>query len=250
MFTDDDTPIDQLQAQMADQRSVLDTVLADARSVGKRVDHHDAQKLEEYFDSIRDIKTRIAKEESWRGVPVRKPSKPLAEPAPSLEGKEEIRVMYDLMATALEVDATRVITYRMPADSLMQSIGGNEPAHLVSHYSERGGSRKDLSQVRDQTHSTLLAGFFDKLKATTESDGSSIFDQTAITFGSNIRTMHSLTNYPTLIAGGGAGIEQGRHLVLENSETPLCNLWLTQLRGCGLEAESFGDSTGIIEELG
>ena len=100
----------------------LDTVLADANSVRTRINHHDKQKLEEYLDSIRDIETRISKEEKWVGVPPATPPGYLKEPGPSLEGKEEIKLIYDLMAAALQVDATRVISYRMPADTFLQSL--------------------------------------------------------------------------------------------------------------------------------
>ena len=31
--------------------------------------------------------------------------------------------------------------------------------------------------------------------------------------------------------------------------TPLCNVWLTLLKGTGIDVESHGDSTGIVKEL-
>ncbi|MEO0416602.1 MAG: hypothetical protein AAF226_16785 [Verrucomicrobiota bacterium] len=80
-------------------------------------------------------------------------------------------------------------------------------------------------------------------------DGSSLYDQTSVTFGSNINSIHHLNNCPTLITGGGAGIQHGQHLVMDNPKTPLCNLWLSQLNGLGISTESFGDSTGQIEQL-
>lgn len=249
LFSNDTAPIYEQRLRMSDKRSVLDTVLADARSVSKRINHHDNQKLEEYLDSIRDIEVRISKEESWLGVPRSRPERAVTEPDESLEGIEEIRIMYDLMVAAMQVDATRVITYRMPAESLIKNVGGTEPAHLISHYSERGGERKLISQKRDLQHATMLAEFFDKLKATTEPDGSSLFDQSTISFGSNISSMHTLTNCPSLIAGGGAGVKQGQHLVMQDSRTPLCNLWLTLLKGSGVPVDQFGDSNGIIKEL-
>ncbi len=137
----------------------------------------------------------------------------------------------------------------MPADTLLQSLGASETAHLTSHYSERGGDRKVISQKRDRQHSAMLAEFFDKLKASTEPDGTTLFDHSTITFGSNINSMHTLTNCPTLVAGGGSGIRQGRHLVMDNARTPLCNLWLSLLRGSGINTKFHGDSSGIIEEL-
>ncbi len=104
------------------------------------------------------------------------------------------------------------------------------------------------SQNRDQTHSILLSGLIDKLKATREADGSSLFDHVALAFGSNISSIHYLTNCPTLVTGGGANLNLGQHLVLEK-DTPLCNVWLTMLQGVGIRTDRHGDSTGVVKEL-
>ena len=102
--------------------------------------------------------------------------------------------------------------------------------------------------LRDKTHSELLARLIDNLKATKEADGSSLFDHTAVAFGSNISSIHYLTNCPTVLAGRGANLKLGQHLVLPK-DTPLCNVWLTMLHGMGIEAERHGDSSGIVKEL-
>ena len=47
----------------------------------------------------------------------------------------------------------------------------------------------------------------------------------------------------------GSGFKHGRHHVMEDPKTPLCNLWLSQLKGTGINVESHGDSTGIIDSL-
>lgn len=247
LFSSDSIPLDQRQAMLAEERSALDTVLSDARSVKRGLTKTDIDKLDEYFESIRDIETRISKEKSWLHVPKKKPSLPVEEPGEGLEGAPAVEAVYDLIVAAMQVDATRVFTYRLPSDSFTASIGSNYSAHNLSHYA--GTERTNDSILRDQSHARLIAGLIDKLKASKEADGSSLFDNIAITFGSNLRTKHSLDNCPTLIAGGGAGFKQGRHLVMKEKKTPLCNLWFSTLRGTGVNTDSFGDSTGVIEEL-
>jgi hypothetical protein len=106
----------------------------------------------------------------------------------------------------------------------------------------------EASQKRDAANSELLAGLLDKLKAVTEPDGSRLFDHTVVVYGSNISNVHSLTNCPTLLTGGGAGIKRGHHIVATR-DTPLCNVWLTLLRGVGLEIERHGDSSNVLKEL-
>lgn len=36
---------------------------------------------------------------------------------------------------------------------------------------------------------------------------------------------------------------------MEDPKSPLCNLWLSTLRGAGVKANAFGDATGVINEL-
>jgi len=247
LFSNDTSPLAERQQRLNEQRSVLDTVLADAKSVNKKLNKTDNQKLDEYFQSVREIEVRLAKEEKWLAVDKKTPADPIEEPSESLEGFEEIRMMYDLMVAAMQVDATRVFTYRMPVNALISSLGATMTAHNMSHYSE--GERRTVSQNRDTAHAKLLAEFIDKLKASKEVDGSSLFDNCSITIGTNLSSVHSLTNCPTLVTGGGAGIKHGRHLVMSDKKTPLCNLWLSLLQGSGIRADSFGDSTGRIDEL-
>lgn len=246
LFSTDAMPLARRQQMLAEQRSVLDTVLSDARSVNRRINSTDTAKLDEYFQSVRDIEVRLAKEEKWLAVPKKEPSPRIDEPSESLEGVEEIRMMYDLMLAAMQVDATRVLTYRMPVNSMIASLGAQMSAHSMSHYNK--GERRDVSRSRDQAHARMLAEFIGKLKASKEPDGSSLYDHVAITFGSNLRSIHSLGNCPTLLTGGGAGIAHGRHLVAEQ-KTPLCNLWLRLLHGVGVKVESHGDSTGRLDEV-
>lgn len=244
LFSADDLPLEQRQAAIAENRSVLDAVLSEAKRVQRGLSKTDTDKLDEYFQGIRDIETRLNKDEDWLEVP--KAKAPLEEPEPGLKGKPEIEIMQDLIVAALQTDSTRSLTYRMPGQSLLQSLDLKPSSHNVSHYAP--GERMEASKMRDKTHSELLARFIDKLKATQEADGSSLFDHTTAAFGSNISSIHYLTNCPTILTGGGANLKLGQHLVL-SEDTPLCNVWLTMLQGMGIETERHGDSSGIVKEL-
>lgn len=244
LFSDDSTPLAERQAMLAQKRSVLDAVLEDANRVQKGLSHTDADKLGEYFQSIRDIEVRLGKDEQWLSVP--KAKSPVSEPKPGLAGKAEIEVMYDLIVAALQTDSTRVITYRQPVGTLLQSLDIKVAPHDMSHYSP--GDRMAASQKRDETQSELLAYLIDKLKGVKEADGSSLFDHTSLAYGSNIRTIHYLDNCPLVLAGGGSRIKLGQHLVLQK-DTPLCNVWLTMLNGIGVKADRHGDSTGVVKAL-
>ena len=244
LFSADTTPIAERQAMLAQKRSVLDAVLTDASDLQRSLNKTDTAKLDEYFQSIRDIETRLGKDEQWLNV--LKPKAALTEPKQGLAGRDEVALMYDIIVAALQTDSTRVITYRQPVGTLLQSLAIKVAPHDMSHYSL--GERMEASQKRDIAQSELLARLIDKLKATKEPDGTSLFDHTVLAYGSNIRTIHYLDNCPTILAGGGAGLKRGQHISLPKN-TPLSNAWLTLLHGLGIKAERHGDSTGIIKEL-
>lgn len=244
LFSAENTPLEQRQKLLAEKRSVLDAVLEDAKSVQRGLNAADSDKLDEYFQGVRDIETRLSKEERWLGEP--KPKSPLPEPGEGLVGRDEVLLMYDLIVAALQTDSTRVLTFRQPIQHLLTSLGIKVAAHDMSHYAP--GPRMEASKHRDRVQGEMLATLIDKLKAMKEADGSSLFDHTTLVFGSNIRSIHYLDNCPTLLAGGGSGIKLGQHVVMQKG-TPLCNVWLTLLRGAGVNVESHGDSTDIVKEL-
>ncbi len=246
LFAKDTTPLEEQKAQLQQRRSILDNALENARDLGRTLGKTDQDKLDEYLQGIRDLETRLSRDEKWIGS--ERPQPPFGEPKAGLAGRDEIKLMYDIIVAALQTDSTRVLTYRQPVTTLLTSLGMKTEAHTMSHYHGRPGDVVEASRQRDLAQSELLAGLIAKLKTTKEPDGSSLFDHTTVVYGSNIRTSHSLDNVPTLIAGKGAGVKLGENIVVPKN-TPLCNAWLTLLRGSGVAADSFGDSTGPLPEI-
>jgi hypothetical protein len=246
LFSKDTTPIEQQKAMLAQKRSVLDTVRENANALKRNLGKNDTAKLEEYFQGVREIELRLSKDEQWLGVP--QPKAPMQEPPPGLAGKEEIKLMYDIILAAIQTDSTRVLTYRQPVSTLLTSLDIKVAPHDMSHYHSTLGEKQEASQRRDLAQSELLAGLLDKLKSTQEADGSSLFDNVVLAYGSNIRTEHNLDNCPTLLTGGGAGLKLGQNIVTPK-DTPLCNAWLTLLNQTGVAVERHGDSTGILKEI-
>ncbi|MEI7651752.1 MAG: DUF1552 domain-containing protein [Verrucomicrobiota bacterium] len=246
LFSAEDLPLARRQALLADRRSVLDALGDDLTRMRARLSKDDTEKLEEYAQSIRDIETRLSKDEQWLGIP--KPKPDIDEPRPGLAGREEVRAMYDIIVAALRTDSTRVLTYRQPVDSLLRSIDVPYTGHDLSHYERSQGDRMSFSQKKDAAQSELFAGLLDRLKGVKEPDGSSLLDHSTVVYGSNISSVHFLNNCPTVIAGGGSGIRLGHHMVLPK-DTPLCNVWLTLLHGNGIKARRHGDSSGLAKEI-
>ena len=118
----------------------------------------------------------------------------------------------------------------------------------LSHY---GGSptRTDANRLRDKKCTEMLGKFIDILKRTKEADGSSLFDHTLLSWGTNLRHGHMIKDVPAIVAGGGGRLKMGHSIVLPEEDTPLGNLWVTLLRQAGVKVDSLGSSTGILPEL-
>ena len=81
-------------------------------------------------------------------------------------------------------------------------------------------------------------------------DGEPLLDRTMVLYGSNLgdANAHSTTNLPTLFAGGG--FRHGQHLAFDRARNyPLPNLYVSVLQRLGIEAASFGPSTGTMRGL-
>jgi hypothetical protein len=61
--------------------------------------------------------------------------------------------------------------------------------------------------------------------------------------------VHDHLNLPIVVAGGAGGRLKGGQHVKYDEPMPLANLHLTLLDKVGVQLDSFGDSTGRIEEL-
>ncbi|MDA7914950.1 hypothetical protein N9B98_01640, partial [bacterium] len=72
-------------------------------------------------------------------------------------------------------------------------------------------------------------------------------DNTLLLYGSGASTTHLSKNLPTLVAGGSnMGLKHGQYW--RQGETRMSNLHLSILRSMGIEADSFADSTGVLDE--
>lgn len=152
---------------------------------------------------------------------------------------------------SLPPDSTRVITYRLPTNSLLKEFRENPVgAHPMTHFGAKNTTAYQQLVWRDRKLCELFATLLDKMKATKETDGSSLLDNALVVMGSGLRTGHRRRNLPLLIAGGGGGgVRQGRHFVYREDETPLGNLWLSMLKQVGCPIDSFADSNGVLDEM-
>jgi hypothetical protein len=237
-------------AQIATDRSILDSVRDRVATLQGRIGSRDRVKLGEYLEAVRDIERRIrkAEEQSDRELPL--VERPRGVPA-SFE--EHARLMFDLQLLAYEIDLTRVITFMLGRElsgRTFPELGVAESHHATSHHQENKGKIANLLKIKVH-HAALFAYYLDKLRATPDGDGS-LLDNMLILYGAGMgdSNLHAPGNLPVMIAGGAVGkIKTGRH-VKYPAATPMANLHLRLLDVFGVHTERFGgDSTGPIEQL-
>ncbi|MCM8533011.1 MAG: DUF1552 domain-containing protein [Lentisphaeraceae bacterium] len=240
--------LDQRKMMLKEKKSLLDTVLVDAKSLNKKITKTDRVKVDSYFQSIRDLELGLHKANQWIDKPL--PKTKLEEPDSQLYGEPEVMAMFDLINAAFQTDSSRIVTYRINCGELMKSMGLKlTGVHPVSHY--RGNKVATVSAIaRDKKLCELLSVFYDKMKATKDVDGSSLFDNSLIVFGNGIRTGHTTNDIPLIFGGyGGGGIKHNGHKLYESKTTPLSNLWVSLLNQMGMPVDKFSDSDGRLEEV-
>jgi hypothetical protein len=237
-------------AQIATDRSILDSVRDRVATLQGRIGAKDRAKLGEYLEAVRDIERRIrkAEEQSDRELPL--VERPRGVPA-SFE--EHAKLMFDLQLLAYETDLTRVITFMLGRElsgRTFPELGVTESHHATSHHQENKGKIANLLKIKVH-HAALFAYYLEKLQATPDGDGT-LLDNMLILYGAGMgdSNLHAPGNLPVMIAGGAAGrIRTGRH-VRYKPGTPMANLHLRVLDIFGVHTERFGgDSTGPIEQL-
>ena len=246
LFGDGKVTVEQRRQMINKERSIMDAFRDQSKSLEKRVSKTDKDKLDEYFTSIRHIEKSLAKTEQWIDTP--KPKTGIPVPAKGLKGKAHIKVMYDLMVAAIQTDLTRVVSYRQPLNDLLKELSLSN-AHPINHH---GGNESMVEQsaTKDTAQSQLFSYMIDQLKSIKEVDGSSLFDNVILTYGSGVRSGHGNINLPVIVTGRGKGkIKPAGYVELKDEKRRLSNLWLTILQSAGLEVDKFSHSNGLVEEI-
>ena len=226
------------------QGSILDAIRCEAGALSKRINREDRDKLDQYFTSIRDVETRLNARRRWVDHP--KPNAPFDSPADT-NFVDDLPMLYDLIALALQTDSTRVATLEIGGSFLPQSLGIKDSYHSLSHH---GKDRKNIAKlIKLETYQIEhFNRFITRLRSIRDGEGS-LLDSTAVLFGSGMGdgNSHKNTDLPILMAGGDYGRGDYRDVTDEQSiKTPLCNLLLSVAQWMGVDADAFGNSTGTF----
>ena len=235
------------KAQLATKASILDFVLEDASRLSPRLGMNDRRKMEEYLDSIRTVELRIQKaSQQAQQVDTSHVQLPVGIPE-SFE--EHVRLMIDLQVLALQSDMTRISTFmlgRELSNRAYAEIGVPDAHHSLSHH---GGDEEKIAKLVkiNRLHMEQFGYLLDRLSATDDGERT-LLDSTLVMGGASLGEPndHDNMNLPAIVAG--AGLRGNRHIV-EPKHTPMSNLMLSLIHEMGVPADSFGDSTGVINAL-
>lgn len=236
--------------RLREGRSVLDTVMNRTRRLEAQLTARDKEKLDQYFESVREAEQRLAKAEVWENRP--KPSPGAPEPRDETDSRkilEKMRLLYQIMHLALETDSTRFITLNLPGMNAVPVIPGIDmDYHNLSHHGRDPEKIRQLTMV-ERAVVKEFATFLGRLNES-RMEGGTLLDSTMVLFGSNLgnASSHDTRNLPILLAGGG--FRHGKHIAFHPDQNhPLTNLHVSMLRQLGLEVQSFATGTQPIPGL-
>lgn len=262
--------------ELAMQKSALDDLLEDARSLRGQLSRNDQDTLDQYLQSVRETEQRVEKAKQWIDTPL--PTVDAGhlnlEITPE-DPRNYLRTMFELIFLAFQTDSTRTVTYQIGrengvgiSDRLARAVGPFL-GHQLSHHIKQPKGWENFA-----TYNRFLCEewgiFVARLKATPEPDGQgNMLDNTLCLFGSASSAFHLSRNYPLVLAGGQRlGIRQGQYLQygskdldaisgyandnvrkIEKEEDPMGRLLLTMLRQLGVQADEFAGCNTTLPEM-
>ncbi len=241
---------DSLARRRNEQKSVLDFVLEDARSMQRRLPSSDRDKLGQYLDGIRDIEKRIEKSERFGAAKDPEIETPAGVPDTY---EKYIQLTYDLLFLAFQTDSTRVASLLLAHDGSNRSfdhIGIVEGHHDLTHHQNKVEQIKKVQEI-DQWYVRMFSGFLDKLARAEDVDGKSLLYNSMIIYGSGNAdgNRHTHSDLPIVLAGNAGGaLTPGRFV--DHRSKPLTNLYLSMADRMGVQdLKRFGDSTDRLGDL-
>jgi hypothetical protein len=154
------------------RKSILDIVREDARAFQSRLGATDRRKMDEYLTSLRETELAIEQHVKFKAsLPKAQIDKPEGIPTGFTE---HLRLMYDLLALALQTDSTRIATFMVLREGSNRPypwIDVNDGHHDLSHH---GGSAEKQAKIAkiNRFHIEQFAYFLGKLKGLREGAGS------------------------------------------------------------------------------
>ncbi|MCP4194299.1 MAG: DUF1552 domain-containing protein [Planctomycetaceae bacterium] len=232
------------QQVLAEDRSILDAVFTQAKSMEKRLNATDRLKMDEYLTSVREVEQTIKRRAYWADH-----SKPRVdydfEDFNRKSVDEYVGTLLDLAVLALETDSTRAVTVQIPFWEGFKEPDLSGNYHDLSHHGQKPEKIEKLLMLEHAIVKRISTSL-SKMKER-NAGNSSLFDQTTtlLTASMGSANSHNFDDLPALVFDGR--MKTAGHW--QKKDAPMSNLYLGLLQLFGAEQERFGESTGAFEVL-
>ena len=235
-------------------QSVLDSVLADAHDVRRRISRFDQQRLDEYLNSVREVESRIERAgqrgefQGWRPT-LTTPDRPRPKDGYPQDIVEHMRLMCDILVLAFQTDTTRVCTLKLNNDHGTLRFPHLGVDYMIHHLLSHSDS-DDWLKV-NQFFLEQMAYIARRMDSVSEGDRT-LLDNTMLMLCSSMRNgHHDATQLPVVMLGGAGGrITGGRNLdYAEKPDRQMCRLYLSMMDKMDVHLDQFGDATEPLDEL-
>ncbi len=244
-------------------RTILDSVLSDSKSLQPRLSRNDKVKLDEYLESIRSIEKRIEmaskdqRLEGWRPSldkpNMTRPDEKLPQDVPT-----HMKLMLDLIVLGFQMDKTRVVTLMLNNDLSQMNFkfleGVKGALHLDLTHNQKAAEAEAMYLKTNQYHIRQFAYLVERMKAIDEG-GSTLLDNSALMLASSLfdGDAHSAEQLPILLAGKlGGTLKPGQNLdYLEKGDDNrrANSLYLSLMDRMGVQLDRFGDTAKRLAEI-
>ena len=232
------------QQVLAEDRSILDAVFSQAKSMGKNLNAADRAKLDEYLTSVREVEKTVKRRAYWA-----------ERPKPSMDYEIEdfdrksvdgyVGTLLDLAVLALQTDSTRAVTVQIPFWEGFKEPDLSGNYHDLSHH----GQKKEKIDKLLKLEYSILKRINTSLNAMRECQvgNGSLFDQTTtlLTASMGSANSHNFDDLPALVFD--SRMKTAGHW--QKKDMPMSNLYLGLLQQFGGESDQFGESTGSFDLL-
>lgn len=232
--------------------SILDAVREPTKALKKRASRLDQTVITNYLDSVREVEVAI--ERQAENEAPRPNREKVGDDVVRLDDfPSKMKTMVDLVALAFWTDATRVASCIMALESsrrIHDFIGLKADFHWSSHFE----NNKTLANEFNAANTWYVSQFGEaikKMKSLKEYDGSSVFDNSILMFGSGLShgNRHTGANLPLVLAGGANSRLNTGKLLNYPKQPPHSNCLLTLIQHFGIDRQDYSNSTGTLDRL-
>ena len=235
-------------------RSVLDSILEDAKGVQRKVARADRQRIDAYLSSVREVERRIEQAgkagrlQGWRPT-LDKPNMPRPSDGIPQDIDQHMRLMCDILVLGFQTDTTRVATLKLNNDHSSLRFPHLKVDYMIHHLLSHTDGDDWLKVNRFFTEQ--VAYIATKLDSIQEGERT-LLDNSMILFCSSMMTgNHNNDQLPVVMVGKGGGkIKTGRSLdYLRNPNRRMCSLYLNLMEKAGVRLSAFGDSKEALRDI-